>query len=89
MVRSIVVLPDPMAPEMIMFNRHRPATPSDRTTARQRAEFHQLGELDRLLAELADRHIRPVQRQRRVKVWTLSSVPEAFGRLPRVITPAR
>ena len=62
----IVVLPDPVPPEMMMFSRRLGGDfqrAGDRQ--RQRAEFDQLGEVDRLLAELADRDVGPVQRQRR------------------------
>ena len=62
----MVVLPDPVPPEMMMFSRQREAISNALGDGRrQRAEFDQLGEIDWLFAELADGDVGPVQCQRR------------------------
>ena len=62
----MVVLPEPVPPEMMTFSRQRAAISRIRATGRRhRAEVDQLVEVDLPLGELADREAGAVERQRR------------------------
>ena len=62
---SIVVLPEPVPPEMIVVMRaFTAAASSSRHLRRDRADLDQLVQVERLLGEFADRDQRPVDGDR-------------------------